>query len=226
MKHEIKKIKHTFTAEEVAVLQRDFHQAIKTIKVTEAEFDSVKATYKAHITEAESRSETLSATIDAGFEMRDRKCIVIYAPKVRKKSYYPEEEEQQAEAGKLDTGTLLLTEDMTESDLQIELVEAEAKFELKESIELFPATENDKGILMVGKQNGKWFGALRVAIGGRKLEERLDGEQPCFKKRPDAVKKSVGRFAEWLKDALGKETALGFAAALDAVTDAHKDREE
>lgn len=230
MKHETKKIKHSFTPEETATLNREFHQAIKNIHSTEEEFDSVKASYKAKVAEVESRATSLSATIDAGFEMRDRRCVVAYRPKDRKKDYFDEAHEQTLEklngSTRPDSIEVLLTEDMTDADLQIELVQAEAKFEAKEAIALFQPAGNDVAILMVGRQTGKWFTAIRAKVGGRVLEERLDGEQPCFKNRPDAVGKGVKRFGEWLHDALGKDAAKGFAADLDAVVEAHKDREE
>jgi hypothetical protein len=230
MKHETRKIRHNFTPEETAVLQRDFHQAVKNIKAVEEEFDSVKASYKAKIAEVESRSVTLSATIDAGFEMRDRKCVVLYRPKDRKKDYFAEEHEAALE--KLNGKQLpediapLLTEEMSDNDLQMELIEAEAKFELKEPIELFAPVNEDAGTLIVGRFGGKWFTALRVKVASRVLEERLDGEQPCFKNRPDAVRKAVKRFGDWLYKNLGKDAADGFAAGLDTVIDAHKEREE
>jgi hypothetical protein len=58
-KIETKSIKHTFTPEEVLQLNGDFRRSYDSLKSVEAEFDSVKATYKAKTTEAESRMETL-----------------------------------------------------------------------------------------------------------------------------------------------------------------------
>jgi hypothetical protein len=225
LKSETKHVAHKFTVGELAVLHKDFHQSVRGQHVVESEFDSVKAQYKAKIEEAESKSEKLSALIDAGFEMQETKCVVVYEPKVRRKHYYLESELAE---GWLDTEKVkpVHTEAMTNDDMQIELVEAESKFELKEAIELFKPVNKDSGILIVGRLGENWFAALRVAIGGRKLEERLDGEQPSCKKREDAVNKTVKRFSEWLVNAMGKEAAQGFEPELDKVIKAHKGREE
>ena len=224
LKAETKNLRHVFSVEEIADLNKNFHQAIKQVRSVETEFDSVKANYKARTAEAEAIAERLSTTIDAGFEMRQTKCVVVFRVKDRKKDYYLESDVENDQLVK--GAKVMLTEDMTDEDLQTELFAAESKFECREDISLFNPTESDKGLLIIGRQKGKWFTALRVNVGGRKIEERLDGEQPSTKKRYDAITKATKRFSAWLTESLGKEAADGFKEFLFNVCEAHKEREE
>jgi hypothetical protein len=114
---------------------------------------------------------------------------------------------------------------MTAADFQQELIEAEAKFDAREEIELFKPAEGDRGILVVGRLAGRWFSALRVKIGKLELSERLDAEQKSVKERPAAVALAVKRFNAWAKDNL-KDLAAGFADSANTVAEAHKERAE
>jgi hypothetical protein len=220
-KIETKSVKHTFTPEEIMQLNGDFRRSYDSLKSVEAEFDSVKATYKAKTTEAESRMETLSATLNAGFEMRQEKCRVVLTPKESKKYYFLEASPEDSEP--------VLIEPMTPADFQAELIEAEGKFELREEIPLFAAlgeNSSDNGTLIIGRLNKLWYAALRVNIGTRILGERLDSEQPANKKRFDAVKRGCKRFDEWVTENLGKDEAKGFQNGIADVLEKHKEREE
>lgn len=225
-KHKIVKrsIKHTFTTEETAQLNTEFRQSFANLKSVEAEFDSVKASYKAKTTEAESRMETLNATLQAGFEFRDKSLVLVMDMKEGKKFFYLESDLVD---GELPRGAEpVITEAVTDADRQQELIEAEARFEAREDIELFSPAGDDNGILTVGRLDGKWFSALRVKIGTRVINERLDSEQPCSKKRCDQVKRATKRFGEWLKSNLGAEEAKGFQNAVNLAIVAHAEREE
>ena len=90
LKTETRSLKHTFTPEELAKLNKDFGAAYDAVKSAEADFDAVKAVHKSKITEAESRMTTLRCTINAGFELRSEKCVVIYEPADGNKLYYLE----------------------------------------------------------------------------------------------------------------------------------------
>jgi len=219
-KIETKSVKHTFTPEEVTSLNGDFRRSYDSLKAVEAEFDSVRATYKSKITEAESRMATLSATLNAGFEMRQEKCLVIFQPKESKKFFFLEEFTPDSGADPV------LIEPMTPADFQTELIEAEAKFELREEIPLFTPANDDNGTLIVGRFGKRWYAALRVKIGTRILGERLDSEQPASKERFDAVKRACKRFTEWLKENLGPEESKGFQNDLASVLEKHKERDE
>ena len=59
-------------------------QSFATLKSVVAEFDNVKAVWKAKTTEAESRMETLNSTLQAGFEMRDEQCVIVFDVKAGK----------------------------------------------------------------------------------------------------------------------------------------------
>ena len=222
VKIELKNIKHVFTPDEIAQLNVDFRQAFENLKSVEAEFDNVKALWKAKTTEAEARMETLNVTLNAGFKMRDERCRVIFDAKARKKFYHLE----------LDGGLAdpVLVEEMTQGDFQADLILAESKFNCREEIELFPRAVTDKGVdfgtMVVGRFNTFWFAGLRANIGNTSIEERLDSEQPSSKKRADAIKRTANRFSKWVTDSLGKEVAKGFEKQLDAVIEVHKEREE
>ena len=217
-------VKHVFSTEEIAQLNTEFRQSFANLKSVEAEFDSVKASYKAKTTEAESRMETLNATLQAGFEHLEKPLVLILDMKAGKKSFYLETDlvdgELPADAAPV------LVEAVTDADRQQELLEAESKFEAKEDIHLFTETPNDIGILTVGRFEGKWFSALRVRIGTRKIEERLDSEQPCAKKRADQINRACKRFSEWLDENLGREEAKGFKNSVELVKVEHAEREE
>jgi hypothetical protein len=119
-----------------------------------------------------------------------------------------------------------LSEVMTPADFQAELIEAEAKFELREEIPLFTPANDDNGTLIVGRFGKKWYAALRVKIGTRILGERLDSEQPASKERFDAVKRGCKRFNDWLNANLGADGAKGFQNGIADVLAKNKERDE
>lgn len=166
LKIEVKNVKHVFTEAERNALGDSLARTIGAKRGNEAEFDQVKSSFKAKITENEARIDRLSTDLVNGFEMRDKKCIVVFRPKDRQKDYYLEGTDPETQP--------LVTEEMTRDDYQADLLQAESKFDLREEINLFQPQENDAGILAVGKLAGNWFTALRVKIGKLELTERLD----------------------------------------------------
>jgi len=186
----------------------------------------VKAVWKAKTTEAESRMETLNATLQAGFELREKPLVRILDLVAGKKRFYLEDEIDPV-SGEAALGALpVIVEDLSDADRQQELLEAEEQFEKRENIELFKPAGQDTGVLTVGRLNGKWFSALKVTIGKNSIKERLDGEQKATKGRPDAMRQGVKRFTAWVEEQLGKEPAKGFTNAAALVIVAHADREE
>ena len=226
MKSEIKNIRHDFSGDEKQQLGGDLARAFGTLRGMESEFDGIKAFYKSKIAEAEARIDRLSTYITNGFAMRDTSCFAVYRPADKEKDYYVDEGD--ATAAILDgkaNGGCVLTESMTADDFQQELIQAEAKFDAREEIPLFSPTDNDRGVLVVGRLAGKWFTALRVKIGKLELNERLDAEQKCTKERAAAVKLAVRRVNDWAKANL-KDLAAGFQASFKAVEEAQKERAE
>ena len=226
LKTEIKAVKHTFTADERIALGMDLARQHGVMSGIESEFDQVKSAYKARTAESEARVGSLSTALVNGFDMRQEPCVVVYRPKDRKKDYYLED----AYKAKLELGTdgcvaPVLTEDMTRDDFQAELIQAESKFDHREEIPLFPATETESGNLVVGRFGGKWFCALRVNIGKMVLAERLDSEQRAFKGRIDAVRFGVKGFMVWSEDNM-KDLAKGFQKGADAILEAQEKRVE
>jgi hypothetical protein len=231
-KIETKSIKHTFTPEEIAKLNVDFGQAFDALGAAEADFEAIKAVHKSKITGAETTMTTLRCTINAGFEMRPEKCVVVFCPKDSKKYYFLEKFIAEIWKGEIPTDkevlalNCCLSEAMTPADFQAELIEAEAKFELREEIPLFTPANDDNGTLIVGRFGKRWYAALRVKIGTRILGERLDSEQPASKERFDAVKRGCKRFNDWLNANLGADGAKGFQNGIADVLAKHKEREE
>lgn len=227
-KIETKSVKHVFTPDERNEIGSNLARSIAMARGIEAEFDQVKASYKAKTTEAEARIDSLSTSIMNGFEMRNERCAVACRPADRKKDYWLETTIHHAngmDPKDKNYPPPILTEEMTKDDFQADLLQAESKFDLREEIELFKPTESDRGTLVVGRFAGKWFSALRVNIGKLSLAERLDSEQKSFKYRPDAVSCAVKRASDWAKENL-KEHAKGFSQSFQSVIEAHKERIE
>ncbi len=217
-------VKHVFTVDEIAQKNVDYRNADKSVASLEAEFASVKDSYKAKMTESEARKERIGADIDAGFELRDQKCVIVFDFKAGKKSFFLEKLLDDGELPK--DAEPVIVEDVTDADRQQDLIDSENRFEKKEDIAVFPPAGDDSGILTVGRLDGKWFSALRVKIGTRVLEERLDCEQPASKKRPDQIKRTLKRFGEWLEENLGREESKGFKNQIELVLAEHSERIE
>ena len=222
MKTEIKNIRHDFSDTEKQQFGGELARSIGTLRGIETEFDGVKASYKSKTAEAEARIDRISTDITNGFVMRDTPCFVVFRPADKEKDYYVTEASAANPSKEVPP---VLTEKMTAADFQQELIEAEAKFDAREEIELFKPAEGDRGILVVGRLAGRWFSALRVKIGKLELSERLDAEQKSVKERPAAVALAVKRFNAWAKDNL-KDLAAGFADSANTVAEAHKERAE
>jgi hypothetical protein len=215
-----KSVKHIFTIPEIAQLNVDFRLADKTVHSIETEFDSIKASYKAKTTEAESRKETIGTSLDAGFEMRIKECFVVFRPADRKKDFHLKESFTEPFAL-----PPILTEEMTKDDFEQDLLQAESAFESRTDLPLW-SLDNDSGKIVVGKLAGKWFSAVRGNIGNHRLEERLDSEQKCFKLRDVAIETAGGRVVAWIETTLGKEVAKGFQLGIDKVLEAERGKVE
>ena len=229
LKTEVKTIKHLFSPDERLALGIDLARQHGVMAGIEAEFDQIKSAYKARTAETEAKVGSLSTALVNGFDMRNESCVVVFRPKDRKKDFYLEDawKATESQLGKpLEMGLVpVLTKDMTRDDFQAELIQTESKFDHREEIPLFPATETESGNLVVGRFGGKWFCALRVNIGKMVLAERLDSEQRAFKARIDAVRFGVKGFMVWSEDNM-KDLAKGFQKGADAILEAQKERVE
>lgn len=218
---EKKSIKHTFTPAETAGLNIDFGNAYDAVKSAEADFDAVKAVHKSKITEAESKMTTLRATINAGFEYRETELQVVFYPVEKKKRYFAADADLKVDH----KAAPILVEAMNPADFQADLIQAESIFESQTRLELWRAGESS-GFLIVGRLLGSWYCALRGNIGNNKLGERLDSEQPCFKKRSDAIARAGKRCEAWITSAVGKEALPGFKDTIKKVVDAEAEKAE
>lgn len=210
-----KNIKHTFSLDERDALGGQLAQALGQLRCIEQEFDQVKASYKSKITEAEALIGSLQTDRVNGFTMRKARVTVDYDTKNRTKYFYLE--------GAPEGSFAVLSEPMTAEDFQNDLVRSEQKFECRTEFELFPITGGDYGFLVIGRFSKKWFAALRVRIGSKILEERLDSEQKSVKQRFDAITQAMKRYQEWLKANVGKEAAVGFQDGIHKIITSQKE---
>jgi len=215
---EMRLVRHDLTPQERQNAGSDLAREIGKTRGVEQEFDQVKASYKARATECETRIDSLSTLLMNGFEMRQKACRVEFRPKDGKKDYFLPDH--------TDGDPPVLTEDMTAEDFQQDLIQAESGFECREEIQLWLPAGSDRAVMAVGRLKDMWFAALRVHIGHRKIEERLDSEQACAKKRIDMIKRSAKRLQEWLVTTLGKDAAKGFEEAIYLAVEKQKEREE
>ena len=219
MSKNVKKVvKHTFTEPERREMGNELARAHGSVKQIETEFEGVKASYKAKISEKESIIETLSTNLVNGFTMKEKDCRVVFDVPASKKRFYAAESTDNTE--------VLAEEAMTQDDFQKELIEAESVFGKRKEIELFPSIDQDRGVLVVGQLKDRWYSALRLTIGKKKLEERLDSEQKSFKQRYAAIKTAIARADEWLSASFGKESSKGFTDGFTAILHTELDKEE
>jgi len=216
---ETKQVRHDYTERELAEMGGDLSRAVAKSRGLEAEFDQVRQAYKAKLTEAATRIDTISTALMNRWEFRMERCRVVLRPNDRKKDFYLENAPADSEP--------ILTEDMTQADFELDLIAAESRFEAREEIALFPPAGVSQGVLVVGRFKGRWHTALRINIENRhKIEERLDSEQKSIKSRFDAIKLAAGRAQNWLSGTLGDDNAKGFKDPIAAAVELHKEREE
>lgn len=217
-------VKHVFTPEERNTYNGELLNALEACSNAQLEFDSIKATYKAKITEAEAKIGTLATTLRAGWEMRVKDVEVRFRPADKKKDFYlPGVEAKDGKPGLAEV--FLFTEDMTSEDFAQDLIRAESIFSNRTEIPLWNAGE-DNGTVIIGQLGARWYSAVRGKIGKQAIDERLDSEQRSYKKRFDAISKAADRAVEWIEETLGKETAKGFVEPIKAVLDIEKEKVE
>lgn len=215
---EEKTIRHELTPEELLGTGRELAQSIAAHRDLESQFDEVKQSYKAKLAEAEAKIGRLGTLLQNGFDMRVAKCRVEFRPKERKKYFYLEYAPKEA--------LPVLVEDMTREDFQVDLIQAESKFERREEIPLFPPAGDSNGVLAVGRHKDRWHAALRLTVGKHSIAERLNTESKPAKERADIIRQTLTRAMEWLVDTFGAENAKGFEAHFSKVIETHKGRAE
>jgi len=214
-KIEAKFVKHLFTDAEKLQFASSLAQAIGAARNVESEFKSVKASFNLRTEEAKAKIDSLGDKLQTGFEMREARCRVVYDAKARRKFYFLEDAPEGSAP--------VLDEPMTGDDFQQDLLIAESAFELRDELPIFAPAGNDRGIIVIGRHNGRWFTALRIQVGAKSISERLDSEQPSTKERVDALRKAARRSKEWIVDNLGKDAFEGFKAGLEALVKANEE---
>jgi hypothetical protein len=175
-----KLVRHNFTTDEKVNLGAELARAHSAIRQLEAGFDQIKANHKANTALHEARIDCLGTDIQNGFDMRNKECRMVFDVPKKLRLLYLADDPADAKP--------VAEEPMDASDFQTELIQAESGFAHRVEIPLFPTVGNDSGLLVVGELDGRWYSALRIQIGGNKLNERLDSEQKSVKERFDAVK--------------------------------------
>lgn len=214
----LRSVKHAFTPPEIAKMNTDFRLGYAELSNAEADFEAIKTSHKAKVKEIEARMGSLDSKLNAGFEMRDKEVVVVLRVADGKKDFYLADGFEpfllELKVDDARRPVALLTEDMTPSDYEQELILAERAFDCRREFQIWGAG-NDRGVIVVGKIKKNWFSALRGNVGSAKIEERLDGEQRAFKNRADAVKVAGERAMTWLAEKLGPDSANGFADELN-----------
>ena len=215
---EVKFVRHDFSNEEKLKFGSQLGEAISKARAVETEFNTVKASFKLRGEEAKTQIDSLGTKLQAGFEMREARCRVVYDAKARRKFFFLEDAPDDAAP--------VLDEPMTGDDFQQDLILAESGFELRDELPIFTPAGNDRGIIVVGRLNGRWFTALRIQVGSKSISERLDSEQPSTKERADAIRKAARRSKEWIVDNLGKDAFDGFKAGLESLVNENEEKAE
>lgn len=231
---ETKQVRHNFSESEVNELGRQLARTLGEARTIEAEFDQVKAGFKARETECAARIDLLQTGITNGFEMRTARCLVMLRPAEGKKDYYLADDKGEA-LGRKKSGALpnpVLTEDMLPADFQQSLPmdtgeDYPAGFERVEKIQFFTSAAGDHGSLEVGRKDGQWVSALNLKVGNTGLLETLgDADAAPFTVRYECLKGAVKRALVWLEENLDSETASGFEEQLWRPVRAQSGREE
>lgn len=211
-KTEVKFVKHDFTDAEKIQFGSDLGAAIAKARAIDNDLKSVKAQFSLKAEEAKGLIDSLGTKLQAGFELRETRCRVVFDAKARRKFYFVADDPEDAAP--------VLDEPMTGDDFQQDLLIAESYFELRDELPIFAPAGNDRGIIVVGRFNGRWFTALRIQVGSKTISERLDSEQPSTRERSDAVRKAGKRAKEWIIAHLGKDAFEGFRGTLEAMVKA------
>ena len=217
-KCEVRTIKHVYTNDEKLIIGNDLAHAHEKLGQIEAEFDEVKAGFKARAAEQEAKVGVLATNLRNGYDMRSARVWVTMIPKTGKKEWRLETDDSDA--------IPVLIEAMEPEDYQAAMELAEREFEAKEEIQLFNPAGASNGILVVGRVKDRWYSAIRCNVAGEILSENLSTEGKSWKNRRDCVRQTCARFSAWVTDVHGADIAAGFASQVDDVIQAHKEREE
>lgn len=210
-KVETKQVKHVFTDAEKLDLGARLACCHNDLSSFEEELSSLKKSHAAKVGIVESQAASLVHNITTGYEYRSEVCWVKFRTADKKKDFFLEGDNE----GK----TVVLTEDMTPSDFQTDLLLSEARFEDRDEISLFDDVSGtgDFGRLIVGRIEKNWFSSLRIKVGDLKVDERLDSEQRSFKQRSVALTKGVKRAKVWFETNLPQEVANDYTFALESI---------
>lgn len=212
----IKNVRHVFNNEEKMQVGSSLANTLAEIRNLKVEFSGVKAEYASREKTLNSKVSELETAVTNGFRMVHRDCVVVFDPDHRQKFFYLESDSKLTNC--------VSTEPMTNEDFVQDLLAAESVFDERVEIDIFTPKEGEFAYLIVGKFGKQWYSAIRSQIGSKKMEERLDSEQPSFKKRFDAATKALARFSKWVEKSFDKETAKGFETAISDILNAEKEK--
>lgn len=217
-KFETKVVRHVFTDVEKLDLGQQLAREAENLESIEGNFEEVKAEYKAKVAASEARSKLLFQYVRNGFQTREARCWATLLPKVGKKEWRLEGQDETAEP--------VLVENMEPHDYQLELIRGEARFGHREELQLFLPVDGASGILAVGMFRDRWYGAVRISLSGKSIDERLDPEAKAVKHRKDCVRVHAKRALEWIRETHGDDVAEGFAGSINALIADNSERAE
>jgi len=217
-RYETKVVRHTFTDVEKLDLGQQLARENDNLESIEGNFEEVKAEYKAKVAASEAKSKLLFQYVRNGFQTKEARCWATLLPKIGKKEWRLEGQDETAEP--------VLVEPMEPHDYQLELIRGEARFSHREELHLFLPVDSDAGILAVGMFKDRWYGAIRMTLSGKTLDERLNPEAKAVKHRKDCVRVHAKRALEWIRETHGDDVAEGFVGAINALIADNSERAE
>src|SRR5580700_3595269 len=110
-------LKHRLSDKEMADLAREQAQRLQAKRVAESELESIRNAYKARITEAQAAVDGISARVQAGFEMKNIRCMIAN-----------ERPEGYRLIIRLDTGHIASRRKLDQAERQIKLSEVNDPF--------------------------------------------------------------------------------------------------
>jgi hypothetical protein len=217
-RYETKVVRHVFTDVEKLDLGQQLARENDNLESIEGNFEEVKAEYKAKVAASEAKSKLLFQYVRNGFQTKEARCWATLLPKIGKKEWRLEGQDETAEP--------VLVEPMEPHDYQLELIRGEARFSHREELQLFLPVDSDAGILAVGMFKDRWYGAIRMTLSGKTLDERLNPEAKAVKHRKDCVRVHAKRALEWIRETHGDDVAEGFAGSINALIADNSERAE
>jgi len=143
-------LRHSLTDKEMAALAKQQAEGLQQKRLAESEFESIRTVYKARITEAEALVQGISARVQAGFEMKNVRCMIAN-----------ERPEGYRLVIRMDTGHIAIRRKLEQSERQIKFTEVNDPYVAVAYLPIDDPTWNDADFFQCPVRQDE-FDALRV----------------------------------------------------------------